>query len=363
MAWELAQPQEHITEDLESRRVKAACAVHGARRTAAALCSRWALAAWVCEAQDTKKGAGGWKVRNPLSLACAQAHRGGLVHAVGFGSAVVTAGMYGTITMWPEAELRSIAEAAGIVLPQQPPHFVGDAGNPRITISEARPPRVLFRPPHETPPRSLLGQEPRSGRCCQCEWAPFLDRAMLQSAASGYPVIFRRRTRPSSRRRAHCQMCLGSWGETSYDSAANRALHPEVDFLPGCLQHWCCSATSRLQSAATPDSCARCLLSCAPARARLRAGAAALLHAAERGHGGVCFGERSRAARKKPPWARRRRRPRRPPVLPLARAVAQQPRGCAGADSGSCQKLPVLASPQHSPHCTVLWIAYGLPST
>jgi hypothetical protein len=67
-----------------------------------------------------------------------QAHRGGLVHAVGFGSAIVTAGMYGTITMWPEAELRSIAEAAGFVLPQQPQHIVGDASNPRITISEAR---------------------------------------------------------------------------------------------------------------------------------------------------------------------------------------------------------------------------------
>lgn len=63
-----------------------------------------------------------------------QAHRGGLAHAVGFGSAIVTAGMYGTITMWPEAELRSIAEAAGFVLPKNP--YAAEAGSPRITISE-----------------------------------------------------------------------------------------------------------------------------------------------------------------------------------------------------------------------------------
>ena len=65
-----------------------------------------------------------------------QAHRGGLAHAVGWGTAIVTAGMYGTITAWPEAELRSIAEAAGFVLPQRPPQFAGDAASARLSISE-----------------------------------------------------------------------------------------------------------------------------------------------------------------------------------------------------------------------------------
>ncbi len=46
-----------------------------------------------------------------------QAHRGGLVHAMGCGATMVTAGRFGAITLWPEAELRSIAEGAGFVLP------------------------------------------------------------------------------------------------------------------------------------------------------------------------------------------------------------------------------------------------------
>jgi len=39
------------------------------------------------------------------------------VHAMGCGATMVTAGRFGAITLWPEAELRSIAEGAGFVLP------------------------------------------------------------------------------------------------------------------------------------------------------------------------------------------------------------------------------------------------------
>ncbi len=72
-----------------------------------------------------------------------QAHRGGLAHAVGWGTAIATAGAYGTITLWPEAELRSIAEAAGFVLPQRPPQFAGDAASARLSISEVG--RAVFK--------------------------------------------------------------------------------------------------------------------------------------------------------------------------------------------------------------------------
>ena len=39
------------------------------------------------------------------------------MHAMGSGATMVTAGRFGAITLWPEAELRSIAEGAGFVLP------------------------------------------------------------------------------------------------------------------------------------------------------------------------------------------------------------------------------------------------------
>ena len=67
-----------------------------------------------------------------------QAHRGGLVHAVGSGAAMVSASKFGAITLWPEAELRSIAEAAGFVLPTRAPPSVGTSGavTRQATISQ-----------------------------------------------------------------------------------------------------------------------------------------------------------------------------------------------------------------------------------
>ena len=67
-----------------------------------------------------------------------QAHRGGLVHAVGSGAAMVSAGRFGAITLWPEAELRSIAEAAGFVLPTRAPTGVESSGavTRQATISQ-----------------------------------------------------------------------------------------------------------------------------------------------------------------------------------------------------------------------------------
>ena len=49
-----------------------------------------------------------------------QAHRSGLVAAVGGNVGVVTAGTLGGVMLWPEAELRGVAESAGFVLPQRP---------------------------------------------------------------------------------------------------------------------------------------------------------------------------------------------------------------------------------------------------
>jgi hypothetical protein len=67
-----------------------------------------------------------------------QAHRGGLLHAVGCGATMVTAGRFGAVTLWPEAELRSIAEGAGFVLPTRAPHGVepSGAGTRQATISQ-----------------------------------------------------------------------------------------------------------------------------------------------------------------------------------------------------------------------------------
>ena len=67
-----------------------------------------------------------------------QAHRGGLLHAVGCGATMVTAGRFGAVTLWPEAELRSIAEGAGFVLPTRAPPGVEPSGavTRQATISQ-----------------------------------------------------------------------------------------------------------------------------------------------------------------------------------------------------------------------------------
>ena len=68
----------------------------------------------------------------PYSCCCVlQTHRSGLVQAVGGDSGVITRGRFGTITLWPEAELRSLAEAAGFVLPPPAPHASGNARDAR----------------------------------------------------------------------------------------------------------------------------------------------------------------------------------------------------------------------------------------
>ena len=60
------------------------------------------------------------------------------MHAVGSGAAMVSAGRFGAITLWPEAELRSIAEAAGFVLPTRAPPGVESSGavTRQATISQ-----------------------------------------------------------------------------------------------------------------------------------------------------------------------------------------------------------------------------------
>lgn len=65
-----------------------------------------------------------------------QAHRGGLAHAVGSGASIVTAGVYGSVVFWPEAELRSVAEAVGFVLPLRRPAQQGEGR--RVSISQVR---------------------------------------------------------------------------------------------------------------------------------------------------------------------------------------------------------------------------------
>ena len=46
-----------------------------------------------------------------------QAHGSGLEALVGCSLGVITASRFGSITLWPEAELRQAAEASGFVLP------------------------------------------------------------------------------------------------------------------------------------------------------------------------------------------------------------------------------------------------------
>ena len=71
------------------------------------------------------------------------------MHAVGSGAAIVSAGRFGAITLWPEAELRSIAEAAGFVLPTRAPPGVESSGavTRQATISQvtARLLKMSFR--------------------------------------------------------------------------------------------------------------------------------------------------------------------------------------------------------------------------
>lgn len=62
---------------------------------------------------------------------------------MGSGACIVTAGRLGSIIMWPEVELRSVAEAVGFVLPTRSPLVAGDSK--RVSISQARQPFTFFR--------------------------------------------------------------------------------------------------------------------------------------------------------------------------------------------------------------------------
>ena len=48
-----------------------------------------------------------------------QAHRSALACAVGGSIGVISAGVFGSIMLWPEAEIRSMAEAQGFMLPEK----------------------------------------------------------------------------------------------------------------------------------------------------------------------------------------------------------------------------------------------------
>ena len=60
------------------------------------------------------------------------------MQASGSGATLVTASRYGAVILWPEAELRSIAEGAGFVLPTRaPPGVLSSGGVTRqATISQ-----------------------------------------------------------------------------------------------------------------------------------------------------------------------------------------------------------------------------------
>lgn len=73
-----------------------------------------------------------------------QAHHSGLVCAAGGEVGVITVSTRGTVMLWPEAELRSMSEAAGFVLPDADGEGAGNAddglptfGRP-LTISDVR---------------------------------------------------------------------------------------------------------------------------------------------------------------------------------------------------------------------------------
>ncbi len=61
---------------------------------------------------------------------------------MGGGASMVTAGVYSSIVFWPEAELRSVAEAVGFVLPVRRPALQGEGH--RVSISQVRPPLCTF---------------------------------------------------------------------------------------------------------------------------------------------------------------------------------------------------------------------------
>ncbi len=88
-----------------------------------------------------------------LTVFLAQAHRSAMVSAVGANAGLITCGIFGSIMWWPEAELRSCVEAAGMRLPseERARSFTAGKESPRSAMS-----KVLRR--YFTPSSAALAQ-------------------------------------------------------------------------------------------------------------------------------------------------------------------------------------------------------------
>ena len=120
---------------------------------------------------------------------CMQAHRSGLVQAVGFDSGVITCGNFGSITLWPEAELRAVAEAAGFILPP-PAH----AAKPKAALTGIDMSSVLHRyfTPGATPgvpvtPAQLLATASSTTSAQSAQ--PAVTAAQLLPTTSAQPTV------------------------------------------------------------------------------------------------------------------------------------------------------------------------------
>ena len=87
-----------------------------------------------------------------------QAHRSGMVLAIGANSGIVTCGIFGSIMWWPEAELRSSLEAAGLSLPGEEQ----SQGSPNTNMSKLL--RRYFTPSSAALAQATLQQMRSSGR-------------------------------------------------------------------------------------------------------------------------------------------------------------------------------------------------------
>ncbi|KAL0047223.1 hypothetical protein WJX82_010034 [Trebouxia sp. C0006] len=89
--------------------------------------------------------------KDPTALI--QAHRSAMVSAVGANAGLITCGIFGSIMWWPEAELRSCVEAAGMRLPseERARSFTAGKESPRSAMS-----KVLRR--YFTPSSAALAQ-------------------------------------------------------------------------------------------------------------------------------------------------------------------------------------------------------------
>lgn len=82
-----------------------------------------------------------------------QAHRSGMVTAIGANTGIITCGIFGSVMWWPEAELRSSVVAAGMRLPSEDRvrSLLSGSESPRSAMS-----KVLHR--YFTPSSAALAQ-------------------------------------------------------------------------------------------------------------------------------------------------------------------------------------------------------------